>query len=322
MFRNFQIAYLEKRVPLRERRRLSFVRQGVSYTLGQSARDVPHAAGNVDFDVTPVYEYGEKVVQELSQRRGTLTQEEITKKALHKNFSAFYIKTIAHVLHHVPCMNAFLENSLWRNGGTLFLAKDINLGFTVHTKYGVVRPFIKNPHLKDLATVSAEMRALTRKTRRTDVNQLYARCFKEYIGTAIRSVDLGSLKFAWIYLRESMTNGKLDPEFAHVPLEDQLQPSEFIGTTATVANIGMSQEGHQTLTCVPLPEVLMWGLGHVRLEPRVVNGEVVPRRVITICVSFDHRALDGGDIFEGNEHLNRYFQNPELIFNWKPGDPI
>lgn len=322
MFRNFQIAYLEERVKLRERRRLSFVRQGVSYTMSQAAKQVPHVAGNVEFDVTPVYEYGQSVVDELSKRRGSLTPEELTRKALHKNFSAFYVKTIAHVMHHVPCLNAFLENSLWRNGGTLFLAKDINLGFTVHTKYGVVRPFIQNPHLKDLATVSAEMRDLTRRTRRTDVNHLYVRCFGEYLGTALRSVDIGALKFAWLYLRHRLTNGELDPDFADVPIEKQLQPSEFIGTTSTVANIGMSQQGHQTLTCVPPPEVFMWGLGHVRLEPKVVKGEVVPRQVMTICISFDHRALDGGDVFEANHHLNRYFENPELIFNWKPGDPI
>jgi pyruvate/2-oxoglutarate dehydrogenase complex dihydrolipoamide acyltransferase (E2) component len=322
MFRDFQIAYLEDRVALRERRRMSFVRQGVSYTLGQTARKIPHAAGNIEFDVTPVYEYGQSVVDELSRRRGSLTEAEITRKALHKNFSAFYTKSIAHVLHHMPCLNAFLENSLWRNGGTLFLAEDINLGFTVHTKFGVVRPFIHNPHLKDLATVSAEMRTLTRKTRRTDVNYLYVRCVREYLGTALRNLDLSSLKPLWLYLRHRLTNGALDPEFADVPLEDQLQPSEFIGTTSTLANIGMSIDGHQTLTCVPLPEVFMWGLGNVRFEPRVVDGEVVPRRIMTVCISFDHRALDGGDVFDVSDHLNRYFQNPELIFNWKPGDPI
>jgi len=322
MFRNFQIAYLENQVALRERRPLSFVRQGVSYTLSQTARQVPHAAGNIEFDVTPVYEYGKSVVEELSKRRGTLTPDEIRRKALHKNFSAFYIKTIAHVLYHVPCLNAFLENSLWRNGGTLFLAEDINLGFTVHTKYGVVRPFVKNPHLKDLATVSEEMRILTRKTRRTDVNHLYVRCFGKYLGTALRSVDVGSFKFLWLYLRHRLTNGHIDPEFADVPIEEQLQPEEFIGTTSTVANIGMSQEGHQTLTCVPLPEVFMWGLGHVRLEPRVVDGQVVPRYILPVCISFDHRALDGGDIFVGNEVMNRYIRNPQLIFDWKPGDPI
>jgi len=322
MFRNCQIAYLEERVPLRERRRLSFVRQGVSYALSQTARYVPHAAGNVEFDVTPVHEYGQKVIEELNQRRGTLTPEEIKKKALHKNFSAFYLKTIAHVLHNVPCLNAFLENSLWRNGGTLFLAEDVNLGFTVHTKFGVVRPFVNNPHLKDLVTVSGEMRSLTRRARRTDINHLYVRCFREYIGTAIRALDVGSLKLLWMYFRHRMMDGKIDPEFADVPVDDQLQPSEFIGTTSTVANIGMSVGGHQTLTCLPMPEVLMWGLGHTRWEPRVHNGEIVPRQIMTLCVSMDHRALDGGDVFEASEHLNRYFQNPELIFNWKPGDPV
>ena len=237
------------------------MRQGVSYALSQTARYVPHAAGNVEFDVTPVYEYGKKIVAELNERKGTLTKDEIAKKALHKNFSAFYLKTIAHVLHHVPCLNAFLENSLWRNGGTLFLAEDVNLGFTVHTKYGVVRPFVRNPHLKPLNEVSSEMRALTRRARRTDINHLYVRCFGEYMGTALRSVDVGSFKLMWMYLRHRLTNGHIDPEFADVPMDEQLQPSEFIGTTATVANIGMSVGGHQTLTCLPMPEVLMWGLG-------------------------------------------------------------
>ena len=46
----------ESTTPGSKTHKLSFVRQCVAFLL--SAREIPHAAGNVEFDVTPVVEYG------------------------------------------------------------------------------------------------------------------------------------------------------------------------------------------------------------------------------------------------------------------------
>lgn len=322
MFRNFQIRWAREHLKVRRVQRLSFVRQSVAFLLSQAARQIPHAAGNVEFDVTPVIEYGERVIREMKSSGEKLTPEMLTKMAVHKNLSAFYLKTICHVMYHLPITNGYFEWTPWRDGGNFYEMEDINPLFTVHTKRGVMGPIIRNPHKRTLVDVANEMRVLTRKARRTDMNELYRKIARELLGTAVRELDLSGLTAGWLWLKSTLWPEPIDEEVRNTPEEEKLQPKDVIGSTTTIANIGMSVDGWQTVTVIPPPHVFMWGVGLTRQMPRVVNGQIVPRSVMTICVTFDHRAMDGGHIFDFERIMNGYFQNPERIFEWKPGDPI
>ena len=322
MFRDFNIAFARKHIKLRQIRPLNFQRQGVAYLLSKSARYIPHAAGNLELDVTPVVEYGERIIREIKSGADKLTPEQLTRMALHKSLSSFYLKAISHVIYNVPCLNGFLEWTPLRNGGVFYEAEDINLGFTVHTKRGVMTPGMRNAHKKDIFTVANEMRELTRKARRTDMNDLYRRCARAYLGLAARELDPSSFVIGFLYLKSLLWPEPIDAEIAEVPVEQRLQPEEVVGFTSIVANIGSAVEGWQTVTVVPHPSVFMWGIGYTRVLPRYINGHLVPRHCMNMCVTFDHRALDGGDIFPLAAHMRNYVSNPEKIFMWKPGDPI
>ena len=39
-----------------------------------------------------------------------------------------------------------------------------------------------------------------------------------------------------------------------------------------------------------------------------------------MCLTMDHRAFDAGEGFPFVVEFDRYVQNPELIYEWKPGD--
>lgn len=322
MFRNFMITWAHDHIRMRKVHRLTFVRQSVAYLLSKAARQIPHAAGNVEFDVTPVVEYGERVIREIKSKGEKLSPDDITKMAVHKNLSAFYLKTVCHVMHHVPVMNGFFEWTPLRNGGRFHECEDIIPCFTVHTKRGVMAPIIRNPHLRSLVDVANEMRTLTRKARRTDMNQLYRDIAWEYLTYALKEMDFSGFTAAVLWFKSMLWPEPIDDEVRDTPPEEKLQPKDVIGSTVTIANIGMSIDGWQTVTVIPPPHVFMWGIGMTRLMPRVVKGQVVPRHVLTVCVSFDHRAMDGGHIFAFEEIMNGYFQNPERIFEYKPGDPV
>jgi pyruvate/2-oxoglutarate dehydrogenase complex dihydrolipoamide acyltransferase (E2) component len=322
MFRNFAISYARKNIRMREIRPLSFQRQSVAYVLSLATRKVPLAAGNVEFDMTPVIEYGERVIREMKSDGEKSNADELVRKAVHKNLSAFYLKTIAHVMHHVPILNSILEWTPIRNGGILYEFEDICPAFTVHTTQGVIAPVVRNPHQKTLVDVANEMRALTRKARRTDANELYRRCGMEYLSYAVRECDLSGLTGAWLWLKSSLWPDPVPDDMRNVPEEDKLRPADVIGSTTTIANIGMSVDGWQTVSALPPNITFGWGIGLVRPLPRVVNGEIVPRHIVTMAVVFDHRAMDGGDIFPFVDIMSGYINNPERIFEWKPGDPI
>jgi pyruvate/2-oxoglutarate dehydrogenase complex dihydrolipoamide acyltransferase (E2) component len=193
----------------------------------------------------------------------------------------------------------------------------------VDTKGGVIRPIVRNPHLKVIETVANEMRDLARKSRRTDPEELYRRAARVYVWTALRELDFRAIQAGWILLRALLwSQWRPDPGYQAIPEEDKLQVSDILGATCTVANIGMMVPGVQTVTVIVPPEVMLFGIGDLHQAPCVVDGKVVPRYVISMSATMDHRAFDAGEAFPFYEHLKRYIDNPALIYEWKPGDPL
>lgn len=320
MFRDYRISYCTRHVKIREAVPLSFLRQSVGYLLSYSARKIPHAAGITELDVTPLVEYTSRGED---NSESSLDEKSVLKRAIRRNYSAFFLKALAHAVYHVPCLNGFLEFSLLRNGGTLYHAEDINFSFTVHTKFGVIKPIVRNPHQKDIETVANEMRELTRKARRTDPDELYHAAARKLAWSALRELDPRAVFGFLFWMREILFSRRRTPkEFQDVPPEQKLRVEDILGATCTLANIGMMVSGHQTVTVIIPPEVSMFGLGDFHLAPRVVDGRVVPRWVVTMCATMDHRAYDAGEAFPVYHHLLRYLENPALIYEWKPGDPI
>jgi pyruvate/2-oxoglutarate dehydrogenase complex dihydrolipoamide acyltransferase (E2) component len=322
MFQDYKVAYLRERVKVKQEMPLSFLRQSVAYVLSLSTRTIPHVAMIRQFDVTPLVEYTKSADRD-GEGEGASSHEALLKRALRKNYSAFFIKTIAHCLHYTPVLNGFLDYTPWRNGGTFYIAEDINLSFTVHTKFGVIKPIVRNPHLKTLETVANEMRDLSRRARRTDAEALYRGAAVAYVKAALKQLNLGALLPLWILVRSLLWQRHTpDPEFANVPDDKRLQVEEILGATCTVANIGMVVPGHQTVTAIIPPEVMMFGLGDLHQAPLVVDGTVMPRYVITMCGTADHRAFDPGEAFSFVDRFQHYIDNPALIYAWKPGDAI
>jgi pyruvate/2-oxoglutarate dehydrogenase complex dihydrolipoamide acyltransferase (E2) component len=322
VFQDHQVAYLREHVKVKEERRLSFLRESVGYVLSRSARRIPHAAAVIHYDVSRLVEYAAESKKAIEENGDARSGRSRLQRAVRRTFSAFFIKAIAHGLYHLPEANAFLDYAPWRTRGTLYIAEDINLSFTVHTKHGVIKPIVRNPHHKDLETVACEMRELARRARRTDPEELYRKASNAYMRTAIRQLDVGALPALWVWLRSKLRRPNLDPSLVDVPADQKLQVTDILGATCTVANIGSVMSGHQTVTVIIPPEVMMFGIGDISQVPRVVDGEVKPRYVVTIAATLDHRAFDGGEAFPLHEHIQRYVDDPRLIYEWKPGDPV
>jgi len=323
MFDDYKIAYFRDNVKIREAKPLSFIRQSVGYMLSHSARSIPHAGGVTTIDVTPLIDYTTESYKTMVQRPGETPEQFRLRKAVRKNYSAFFLKAIAHSLHKNPSMNACLDYRRWRSGGVLYVAEDVNIGYTVHTKFGVIKPIIHNAHEKELTTVADEMRLLTRKARKTDANELYQRAALAYIRASLKQLNFSELSGMWMLLRSFLwQRPKTDPGYANVSEEEKLQVKDILGVTCTLANIGMSASGNQTVTVITPPEVFMIGLGDIHPEPLVVDGQVVPRQVIRMFVTFDHRAFDAGEMFPLVATLMQYIHNPEKIYEWNHGDEI
>jgi 2-oxoisovalerate dehydrogenase E2 component (dihydrolipoyl transacylase) len=76
-------------------------------------------------------------------------------------------------------------------------------------------------------------------------------------------------------------------------------PTDMVGGTFTITNVGVF--GVDTGTPIINPgESAILALGAIRDMPWVVDGQVVPRKVCQLSLSFDHRVVDGQ---QGSEFL-------------------
>lgn len=70
--------------------------------------------------------------------------------------------------------------------------------------------------------------------------------------------------------------------------------AELRGATITLSNFGSLGGRYGALTIVP-PQVAILGAGRIASRPAVVDGAVVPRRLLPLSLTFDHRAVTGGE---------------------------
>jgi pyruvate dehydrogenase E2 component (dihydrolipoamide acetyltransferase) len=68
---------------------------------------------------------------------------------------------------------------------------------------------------------------------------------------------------------------------------------ELKGGSFTISNQGGIGGAHFT-PIVNKPEVAILGLGRGAVKPMVKNGKIEPRLLMPICLSYDHRIIDGG----------------------------
>ena len=326
MFQDYRIACCKDAVKLREVRRLNFLREYSALGMYHAARKVPGAAMVAQFDVTPLVEYltrdDEDDPKKPRAKKPRPLDMDIVRRAGQRNLPAFFLKALAHTLHHVPALNGFFDYAPWR-GGALYMARDINIAFTVQTRYGVLNPIVCNPHEKELSEVGEMMRALAMRARRTDPNQLFQRVAKAHLATALRRGNPRGFRALIMWLRALIAGHRMaDAAFDEVPEEDRLRVEDVVGATVTLMHTGTVLPGHQTAATVVPPQVMTVSVGDLRLAPVVLDGEVVPRCVVEIGGTVDYRAVDGGDIFPFHEHWRHYLTHPELIVDWKKGDPV
>ena len=91
----------------------------------------------------------------------------------------------------------------------------------------------------------------------------------------------------------------------------QLSPEDMRGGTFTVTNLGMY--GIDTFTpIINTPQCAILGVGQVVSKPVVRDDEIVPRRMMSLSLTFDHRIVDGAPAAQFLSTLREYIETPTL----------
>ena len=101
-------------------------------------------------------------------------------------------------------------------------------------------------------------------------------------------------------------------ELARRTREGRADLEELQGGTFTVTNLG-SIGGASFTPIVNFPEVAILGMGRSRQEPVVHDGRIEPRLIMPICLSYDHRVVDGADGARFTRHVVESLEDPERM---------
>ena len=88
------------------------------------------------------------------------------------------------------------------------------------------------------------------------------------------------------------------------------------GGTFTVTNIG-ALGGTGAVPIINYPEVAILGVARAREEPVVLEGRIVPRVLLPLSLTFDHRVADGADGARFAAAIVRRLERPEqILLQW------
>ena len=97
----------------------------------------------------------------------------------------------------------------------------------------------------------------------------------------------------------------------------RLEAGEMQGGTFTITNLGMY--GIDAFTpLINLPQCAILGVGRIVSKPVVHNEQVVPRQMMALSLTFDHRVVDGGPAARFLNQVREYIEHPGFfaLISW------
>ncbi|MHC4767827.1 MAG: 2-oxo acid dehydrogenase subunit E2, partial [Planctomycetota bacterium] len=85
------------------------------------------------------------------------------------------------------------------------------------------------------------------------------------------------------------------------------------GGTFTISNAGAMGGSRYSTPIINHPQAAVLALGRSREQPWVVDGAVVPRLILPLSVSFDHRIIDGAHAIAFMREIVNLLQNPASL---------
>ena len=94
--------------------------------------------------------------------------------------------------------------------------------------------------------------------------------------------------------------------------ERTLDLADLKGGTFSITNVGVIG-GDVATPIINYPEVAILATMKIADRARVENGAVIVKKTLPLCLSFDHRVIDGAEAARFTKDLIRFLENPEKI---------
>jgi len=128
--------------------KLTPLRRSIAQRMAQSKREIPHAYGVIEVDMTPLVRWREARKSEWRAREG-----------VNITYTAFFVRAAVEALRAFP-----IVNSSWGEDG-IVLRGAINIGIGVALDDGLSGAVVKQADRKGLVVIARELEALGRRAR-------------------------------------------------------------------------------------------------------------------------------------------------------------
>ena len=100
--------------------------------------------------------------------------------------------------------------------------------------------------------------------------------------------------------------------FAEQAKSRKIDLADLKGGVFTITNIGAI--GTTYFTPIPnIPESCIIGTGKIEDTPRVINGEIVIRKILPLSFTYDHRIVDGADAARFMNEVIELLEDPKKL---------
>lgn len=302
---------------LKKEEHFGIQRKMVAAMTEESWKTIPH--------VTYIYEpnVGKFFDEYKKLNIGRAPEEKIT-------FNTLMIKAITEGIKAAPIMNSHIEYSPALVRGTIKTYEDINISMpTILPSGEMMTTTCRDFDKKNLDEMTAYIKDLRKRAEQSDLNEtLYTVSFNRTVNT----IKEGRILEAILRIIGAKTGkhkvrtlkGKEKKAYHAIPETERLGDKDIEPGTITISNVGsldLGQKGTVGILEIIPPQVCAIAVGAVQKRAVVEtdrhgNDVIKVGKVIPLCIAFDHRAMDFGDIIPFTKKLDEIFANPEIIHTW------
>lgn len=291
-------------------------RKMVASITSESWKNVPHAAFVYEPRVDKLFEK----YQKLNENRGP--EEKIT-------FNTVMLRVVVEGIKAAPEMNSHIKFNDKCLVGRVDTFENINISMTTILPNGeMMTTNLRDFQDKTITQMSDYIKDLRERAAKSNLTEAM---YRVSFNKTLETIKDGKVLQAGLRIFRAKTGknrirhlkGKAKRDYYRIPETERLGDKDLEQGTITVSNVGslyLKQRGTVSLLEIIPPQVSVIGLGAIQERPvvDVVDGnkQIVIGKILPMCIAFDHRALDMGDVIPFIKKLDEIFENPEIIDNW------
>lgn len=304
---------MKQNITVTKSEHFGIARKIVSNMTAESWENIPHVAMTYEPEVTDFL----KICKEINEGRSADTKLKL---------NTIMLKVIVEGLKACPALNAHLEFNRRLVRGHLKTIEEINISMPVILKSGEMMTInLHNMHMKSISQMRDTIADSLRRANNSDMNEVM---YEVSLDNTLQGLKKGKLAQTVNRLIGSKTgkhkvktlSGEAKRRYYSIPEKDRLTKHDIEQGTITVSNLGSvckNWNGACTLLEIIPPQVCAIAIGAVQLEPIAEkDGTVRTGSKMPMTITFDHRALDMGDVTPFIDKLNEIFENPAVIKEW------